>query len=537
MNFLPFGRVCRRCHALFVVCHRIWHASFGQRRQLSETLDSAGEVVDIDEDARRIWIKRGKKGGDLPQRFSLLPQKPIKTDSQKAAIFRVADALCRDDGRYKAIRSLLDKARPCLLGGVALQDLAANPLARAIAATAALDESYLLIQGPPGAGKTYTSARAIVALLEAGKRVGVASNSHKAVNTLLAEVEAVALSRGFQFRGIKKSSKEAQYFQGVMIANTMENEDVLGYQLIGGTAWLFCREDLDQHLDYLFVDEAGQVSLGNIVAMGTCARNLVLVGDQMQLRQPLKGAHPGETGLSALEYVLGASPTVPPDMGIFLPASRRMHPDVCRFISDAFYEGRLEPEPGNERQQLVLSGAAHSALWASGLSFVEVEHSGCAQKSDEEVAVIKDIVASLKGQRWINRDGVEKPIGIADILVVTPYNMQVANLESALPTGIKIGTVDKFQGQQAPVVILSMSTSSVEEMPREHEFLFSRNRLNVAISRAQGLAIIVASGRLLEVPCRSIEQVKLVNALCWAEAYAKSQASWAMTQQGGGLAA
>jgi predicted RecB family nuclease len=494
------------------------------RPLLSESLDPAGEVVDIDEETRRIQIKRGRKSGALPQRFSLLPPKPIKTDNQKAAIFRVADAVCRGDGRYKAVRSLLDKAHPRLLGGRVLQDLATDPLARAISATTALDESYLLIQGPPGAGKTYTSACAIVALLEAGKRVGVASNSHKAVNTLLAEVETVALSRGLRFRGIKKSSKEAQFYEGTMIANTMENEDVPGYQLIGGTAWLFCREELDQHLDYLFVDEAGQVSLGNIVAMGTCARNLVLVGDQMQLGQPLKGAHPGETGLSALEYVLGAKPTVPPEMGVFLPASRRMHPDVCRFISAAFYEGRLEPESGNERQRLVLAAEAHPALRASGLSFVEVDHVGCTQRSDEEAVVISDIVASLTDQRWVNRDGVEKQIGIPDILVVTPYNMQVANLEGALPAGIKIGTVDKFQGQQAPVVVLSMTTSSAEEMPREHEFLFSRNRLNVAISRAQGLAIVVASRRLLEVPCRTVEQVKLVNALCWAEAYSRTQA-------------
>lgn len=492
------------------------------RPLLSESLDPAGEVVDIDEDARRIQIKRGKKGGYLPQRFSLLPPKPIKTDSQKAAIFRVADAVCRGSDRYRSIRSLLDKALPRLVGGGALQDLPADPLERAIAATSALDESYLVIQGPPGAGKTYTSARAIVALLEAGNRIGVASNSHKAVNTLLAEVEAVARSRGLQFRGIKKSSKEAQYFQGAMISNTLANEDVIGHQLIGGTAWLFCREELDHYLDYLFVDEAGQVSLGNIVAMGTCARNLVLVGDQMQLGQPLKGAHPGETALSALEYVLGTRPTIPPEMGIFLPTSRRMHPEICRFISDAFYDGRLEPESENERQKLILEADSHPALRASGLSFVEVDHAGCAQRSEEEAAVVKDIVASLLGQRWVDRDGVEKQIGIGDILVVTPYNMQVANLESVLPAGARVGTVDRFQGQQAPVVILSKTTSSAEEMPREHEFLFSRNRLNVAISRAQALTIIVASGRLLEVPCRTVEQVKLVNALCWANAFANA---------------
>jgi uncharacterized protein len=491
---------------------------------LSESLAPAGEIVDIDEKARRIQLKRGKKGGALPARFSLLPPKPIGSTVLKDAIFRVAEAASQNGNAYRAVRDLLEKSPPRLSGGTVLAELQGDAVARAVAAISALDQSYLLIQGPPGAGKTYTSGQAIVTLLEAGKKVGVASNSHKAINKLLAEVESVARSRGFSFRGMKKSSKESQFFDGMMIANTTENAEVVGHQLIAGTAWLFSRQDLDRQLDYLFVDEAGQVSLGNIVAMGTSTKNLVLVGDQMQLGQPIKGTHPGESGSSSLEYVLGELATVPPHMGIFLPTSRRMHPAVCAFISAAFYDDRLEPAPGNEVQRLVLSSERHEALKPVGLSFVEVKHQGCAQRSDEEAVVVKAIVESLLRQRWVDRDGAEKPIGLDDILVVTPYNMQVANLEGTLPAGAKIGTVDKFQGQEAPVVILSMTTSSAEEMPREHEFLFSRNRLNVAISRAQGLAILVASPRLLEVPCRTIEQVKLVNALCWAEAYSRQSA-------------
>lgn len=194
-----------------------------------------------------------------------------------------------------------------------------------------------------------------------------------------------------------------------MIGNTIENEEVLGYQLIAGTAWLFCREDLDGQVDYLFVDEAGQVSLGNIVAMATSTRNLVLVGDQMQLGQPVKGAHPGEAGLSALEYVLGSAPTVPAHLGIFLPTSRRMHPDVCSFVSAAFYDNRLESAAGNENQRLVLGAGCHPALKASGLSFVEMNHTGCAQRSDDEAAMVKAIYQDLLGQRWIDRDGIENP--------------------------------------------------------------------------------------------------------------------------------
>lgn len=497
---------------------------------LSETLLPAGEVVEIDEKARRIQLKRSKKSGALPARFSLLPPKPIGSTVLRDAIFRVAEAASRNSGAYRAVRDLLEKTPPRLSGGANLAALQGDEVARTTAAVSALDQSYLVIQGPPGAGKTYTSGRAIVALLKAGKRIGVASNSHKAINNLLAEVEAVALALGFNVRGIKKSSKENQFFAGVMIKNSTENSDIAGHQLIAGTAWLFARPDLDQHVDYLFVDEAGQVSLANIVAMGTSARNLVLVGDQMQLGQPMKGAHPGKSGSSSLEFVLEQMPTVPPHLGIFLPTSRRLHPAVCGFISAAFYEDRLEPAPGNDVQRLVLSSSPHDALKSAGLSFVEVRHEGCAQRSDEEASAVKAIVESLLKQRWIDRDGVEQPVGLEDILVVTPYNMQVANLEAVLPAGTKIGTVDKFQGQEAPVVVLSMTTSSAEEMPRDHEFLFSRNRLNVGISRAQGLAVIVASPRLLEVPCQTIEQVQLVNALCWAEAYARAPSAGPQTK-------
>lgn len=486
----------------------------------SDTLRPAGEVVLHDEKARRIQLRRGKKSGPLPRALSLVPSGPIETTTIKDAIFRVAEAVCDDNGRYAAVRALLAKAQPRLAGGAPLAGLSGDPLARAISAVEALDQSYLVIQGPPGAGKTYTSARAIVSLLQKGKRVGIASNSHKAINKLLEEVEAVALSRGASFRGIKKSSKESQFFDGINVGNTTDNAAVPGHQLIAGTAWLFSRADLDTSLDYLFIDEAGQVALANVVGMGTSAKNIVLVGDQAQLGQPIKGSHPGESGLSALEFVLRDHATVPDDLGIFLPTSRRMHPDVCGFISEAFYEGRLEAATGNERQSLVLGAERHEAIKQSGLSFVDVDHTGCGQRSEEEAAIVNWLVDSLLEQSWIDRDGATRKLTLGDILVVTPYNMQVACLEGVLPAGARVGTVDKFQGQEAPVVIVSMTTSSAEEMPRDHEFLFSRNRLNVAVSRAQGLAIVIASSRLLEVPCKTIEQIKLVNALCWAKDYA-----------------
>jgi superfamily I DNA and/or RNA helicase len=306
-----------------------------------------------------------------------------------------------------------------------------------------------------------------------------------------------------------------------MVTNVFDNDEVTGdYNLVAGTAWLFARTEMDQTLDYLFIDEAGQVSLGNLIAMGLAARNLVLVGDQMQLAQPIQGTHPGESGLSALEFLLKDHATVPPERGVFLDVTRRMHPDVCRFISEAVYEGRLHSYSDTASRILVLGSGADPALKPSGLSFVPVTHTECRQKSEAEGTRVLQLFTSLLKQRWIDDSGAERPLAINDILVVTPYNMQVNLLESVLPTGARVGTVDKFQGQEAAVVILSMTTSSAEDIPRAMEFLYSRNRLNVAVSRAKSLAIIVASPLLLEAPCSRVEQMGLVNTLCFAEHYA-----------------
>jgi uncharacterized protein len=259
--------------------------------------------------------------------------------------------------------------------------------------------------------------------------------------------------------------------------------------------------------------------------MGLATRNLILVGDQMQLAQPIQGTHPGRTGLSTLEFLLEAHATVPPERGVFLDVTRRMHPDVCRFISEAVYEGRLNSHVSTEAQRLILHAGADQALRPSGLSFVPVSHQDCRQKSEPEGQRVADIYKCLLKQRWLNQDGKERALGIDDILVVSPYNIQVHYLQSVLPAGARVGTVDKFQGQEAAVVVVSMTTSSAEDCPRGMEFLFSRNRLNVAISRAQALAIVVASPQLLEVSCATVEQLKLVNTLCFAKRYADGLAS------------
>jgi predicted RecB family nuclease len=497
----------------------------GTRPMRAATLEDAGEIVSIDEDTRRICLKIGNKAPPYEAAFSLIPEGPRDPAVMRDAIYRYADSVIAGSADYAAISSILRRDRPrvsSLTPGEDIIPARTDILAGAVSAISRLNSSHMLVQGPPGTGKTYLSAHAIVDLLSQGRRVGVASNSHKAINNLLVEVEEEAQKRQVSFRGVKKCSEEEHRLNGSLIVDVFENPEVSAgnYDLIAGTAWLFARPEFDRSLDTLFVDEAGQVSIANVVAMGTSSRNIVLVGDQMQLGQPIQGSHPGESGQSALEFILSDAATVPGDRGIFLPITRRMNPDVCRFISEAVYEGRLHAENANAAQRLVLSPGADPALKATGISWVPVAHADCSQKSEEEAARIGELYTSLLSQRWNTKDGVTQAIGPENILVVSPYNMQVNLLKSVLPAGARVGTVDKFQGQEAAVVLISMTTSTAEDVSRGLEFLYSRNRLNVAISRARCLAVVVASPQLLEAPCNSIEQMKLVNTLCFVKAYA-----------------
>lgn len=502
----------------------------GDKPLRSGSLEAAGEIVALDDEAGKIALKLGPSRSPLPDPLSLIPEGPLDDLILRGAIQRLAEAvLAGDQDRYRAVIDILSRRSTRLTGrrvGTDLRSLGESTLDATIGALTKLDHSILLIQGPPGSGKTYTASHAILALLRAGKRIGVASNSHKAINKLLEDVEAMAREEEVLFRGIKKSSREEQFLNGSgLIADTTDNNAVSpGHQLVAGTAWLFAREALDQSLDYLFVDEAGQVSLANLAAMGLSARNIVLVGDQMQLSQPIQGTHPGQSGVSGLDHLMEGHATVPSDRGIFLEETRRMNREVCGFISAAVYEGRLTPHPSTHGQKLLLGEAAQSlGLPTAGIAFVEAAHQGCAQRSSEEAALIGKRFRALLGCHWVDQHGETRAITTEDILVVSPYNMQVDLLRSTLPAGARVGTVDKFQGQEAAVVLISMATSSGDDLPRNIEFLYSRNRLNVAISRARCLAVLVANSRLLEVACSSIAQMELVNGLCWARSYANCQ--------------
>ena len=263
-------------------------------------------------------------------------------------------------------------------------------------------------------------------------------------------------------------------------------------------------------VDTLVVDEAGQLSLANVVAIAPAARNLMLVGDPQQLSQPSKGTHPSGAGVSALEHVLGDHATMPRDCGVFLDTTWRMHSAICSFISEQVYDDELHSEPHTDGQTIDDGGIVSGA----GLRWFPVQHEGNRVSSVEEASAVAQVYHSLLGRRWTDEEGNTSSLTPDDILVVAPYTAQVHALSKALPTGARIGTVDKFQGQEGAVVLVSMAASSAEDAPRGMDFLYSKHRLNVAVSRAKVLCVIAASPTLLDVHCNTVEQMKLANMLC-----------------------
>ncbi|EJM79599.1 TM0106 family RecB-like putative nuclease [Pseudomonas sp. GM60] len=458
-----------------------------------------------------------------PVAFDMGPGGPVNTKVIREALFRYADAVLAGGERFKAVDDFLFRRSPKVIGleaGTALLATSLAPLDAIKQVVRNLDHSVLFIQGPPGAGKTYTGSHLILDLLQAGKRVGITSNSHHAINNLLAAVETCADAAGFSFVGLKKSTRGAEEtrFSGRCITSQEDNAKLLtawnsGARLVAGTAWLFADEAFSEALDYLFIDEAGQVSVANLVAMGMSARNLVLMGDQMQLSQPIKGVHPGRSGDSILDYLLDGVATIPADRGVFLAQTWRMHPEVCSFISEAVYDGQLASAPGTERQLLILDGE-RPKIPDCGLYFWPVEHDANSQSSEEEAAVVSDLYGYFLGQTYVDKDGERHRVEVDNILVVAPYNLHVQLLKRELPAGARVGTVDKFQGQEAEIVIVSMATSNEDYLPRDIAFLYSKNRLNVAISRAKTLACVIASPALTAIRCKTPEEMSLVNTLC-----------------------
>jgi len=487
------------------------------------TGESAGSVEAIDEENGTIDLKRSKKS-TAPHPTSIVPLHFIGASAQHGSLMRigqwVADNGIDAPGAYRAARALLLR-RPPRVGQPSGQPLARHGddlLAAAVRFADQLDNSVLPIQGPPGSGKTYTGARMIAQLVANEKQVGITANSHKVIGNLLKGTFEAGEERGVTVTAMQKADKDKGWDTDV--AECTESHAVLQRALAShdvmvgaGTAWLWAREEFTDLIDVLFVDEAGQMSLANVVAVAAAAKSVVLLGDPAQLEQPVKGSHPPGAAASALEHLLGDAQTMPPECGLFLETTWRLHPNLCRFTSEVFYEGRLEPEPHLSVQDL---DAADGELTGTGLRWVAVPHQNNKNESPEEVREVRRLADGLIGARWTDAKGQVRPLEWEDILFVAPYNAQVAALAELLPPGARVGTVDRFQGQEAPVVFYSMTTSSPDLAPRGIEFLYSLNRLNVATSRARGLAVIVGSPGLLKVRARTPSQIRLANALCRA---------------------
>lgn len=471
----------------------------------------AGEIVAIDDVKGTIDLKRGKTS-KVPHPAALIPFDDVRDYDLRDSVFGTAAEIA-DNGfpERGVIADLLLRSPPraqLAREGESLVDAA-------VRLTTELDHSVLPIQGPPGAGKTFTGARMIVRALQRGLKVGITATSHKVIGNLLDEVCRAAKEKGVTFRGMQKADEEKRCASADITAsdksqnvrNAVLNGDA---QLAAGTAWLWCHPDLIDSVDLLFVDEAGQFALANAVAVARATKSLVLLGDPRQLDQPQQGVHPPGADVSVLDHLLGEHATVPPDRGLFLDRTWRLHPDICAFTSELFYEDRLHARKGLERQAVV-----GGPLVGSGLRLIEVMHEGNTSESVQEAEAIASLVEEILAAkaRWVNSERVEATIRLQDILIVAPYNSQVAEIAERIP-GARVGTVDKFQGQEAPIVIYSMTTSSAEEAPRGMEFLYSPNRLNVATSRARCLAVVVASGELFVPDCRTPEQMKLANAFC-----------------------
>jgi uncharacterized protein len=460
---------------------------------------TAWTITELDSVAGTVTLRRGKRFRDKRLPTSIVSGGPYATPEQRAALRRLATSVITADGRWPALRRILQRELP--LGGATVQR---SDLDEQRQLALSLDGTYLYVQGPPGSGKTYRGARLIVSLLRAGKRIGVAAQSHKVIEHLLDAIEQAADEEGVAFTGYKRGGDP---YQGDFIEpgpGPIEAYHDPQIGLIAGTSWLFAREELDESLDVLVIDEAGQISLADTLAMGTSARSLILLGDPLQLAQVTQGVHPPGSGASVLEHLLADHDTIPPDRGIFLEHSRRMHPAVCAFISDAFYEGRLSSIPESEQRVTSLG---------TGIRWLPAEHESNRSDSPEEADTIAAEIDRLLSATFTDANG-ERQLRESDVMVVAPFNAQVRLLRERLPADVEVGTVDKFQGREAAAVFYSMASSSSEDVPHGLEFLFSRNRLNVAISRAQCLAYLVCSPQLLEVNCRTIEHMRLANALC-----------------------
>jgi predicted RecB family nuclease len=461
------------------------------------------------------WREHHEEQGGLPAVMTL--DDYVSPREKPAVLFHLAEQILNpqdNDPPSRVSLALLGRERPRFvvgkgpLGGIFRDDLAST-----LSWVGQLDESYVAVQGPPGTGKTYSGSHIIYELIKEGKRVGITAFSHAAIDNLMVATYGVFAEHGDlellkTFRGGVKPKDNA--IQGVRYSTSSGGAENDTFNLVAGTTWLFSRAGMRAFpVDVLIVDEAGQLALADALAAANAAKNLLLLGDPLQLSQVSQAEHPDGSGASVLEHVLGEHATIPPSEGVFISETRRMHPAVCRFISDQIYEGRLTSHQSCARQ---------TTQFGTGLRWLEVQHQSCSTESEEEAAAVVHQIQLMISTPWTNQRGEISPLRAEDFMVVAPYNDQVRLLRERLDATpgldeVQVGTVDKFQGREAPVVFFTMTTSSSADMPRGPEFLFSRNRLNVAVSRARCLAYLVCTESLLNSRARTIEEMRLIGTL------------------------
>ena len=490
---------------------KVTKSVFGQNGQ------PVGSIIRLDSDAGIIHLK---KGPSIDHSFHpsdiFFYEIPINDKVKEDSIIRLAKWVIKNGidstkEEFKACRSLLlRKPFEIKISNIDQEDFL--ELAKKWAEN--LNLSYLPIQGPPGAGKSYTASRVIMHLISQGKKIGITAMSYKVIESLLEKVWEFSVSNG-------KPIQMGQMVQKLEVQEDIPWECFTVAQkaitslskcdLLAGTPFFWAREELIESVDYLVIDEAGQLSLIDTLACGAAGKNLILLGDPQQLQQPQQGTHPDGTEVSALSHILQGHQTISQDQGIFLAKTWRMHPEICAFDSEQFYEEKLHPVEGLRNQQIL----GNTKFAGSGLRFLSVNHTGNSNYSSEEVGIISRIVEDLvKGDVFVQEsDKKTHNLTKSDIKIISPYNLQVDALKEAIPD-VEIGTVDKFQGQESPVVIYSMATSSSEDAPRGMEFLYSPNRFNVAVSRAKNIFILVASPSVLEPDCKNPIQIKLANPFC-----------------------
>lgn len=468
-------------------------------------------IQEFNTKARRIKLKVGNKSADcLLDAVDLLPPMPIRTDVIETAIRGQVGDVCTGKAP-PAVQDLLERKAPNLSNMSVLNDDERSSVPLMQQAVSGMQSTVLTVQGPPGTGKTFVSARAILSLVSQGYRVAVSSNSHEAIRNVLIGCADAAESPEIPTI-VHKVSKNASARVHPNVGSVTRNGDpaLFDADIVGGTAWLLCRPEMANTFDYLFVDEAGQVSLANLLGMTSCTNNVVLIGDPCQLPQVIQASHPDPANLSCLEWMLGNDRLVKPGRGIFLRETWRMHPKLCRYISTQFYEGRLRASRVTVRQAIHAAG-----LPEAGAYLVPVTHQEPRmQQCEEEGLAVESVIKRLLKGKWTDRDGETRSIHPKDIIVVAPFNAQVNMLRNMLPDSIRVGTVDKFQGQEAAIALVSMTSTSAEDTPRGMDFLLSRERINVALSRAKALSLAFASPRLLASSCKTTYQIRLVNALC-----------------------